>query len=109
MSFTVQIFLLFLAAFFPGYFLTFGQSRCNNPVIVAGSCIFYGWCDWRLVLLFAVTTVFDFYISHLLAKDNPDRRRLAILWCGITLNLLMLGFFKYASFIAWNLEVLFNH
>jgi alginate O-acetyltransferase complex protein AlgI len=106
-SFTSQVFLLFCLLFYPVYFLSKG-TRLNNYVIVVASCIFYGWWDWRFVILFGITTCFDFAAARLIGGEQNQQRRLTLVWASMAANLLMLGFFKYSNFLFANLNILFE-
>lgn len=108
MGFTTQVFLVFLLCFFPVYFLTKSYRALNHVVIVGASCVFYGWWDWRFVVLFGVTTCIDYYISQLLHHAEGDRKRRIILLFSIASNIAMLAFFKYFNFMFENVQALAN-
>jgi alginate O-acetyltransferase complex protein AlgI len=91
----------FLFQFLPATILAFAAARLHSPragiiVLVAASLVFYG--AWRPVylLLFLGSVVINFMLG--LAMEKPERRR-AVGLCGVTLNLAVLGFFKYANFL----------
>jgi alginate O-acetyltransferase complex protein AlgI len=97
MVFSSNIFLFaFLPLFLACYYLT--PWRAKSAVILLFSYVFYAW--WRpdfLGLLVGVTAgsyAFALAIDH--SKDEAKRHRLLAL--GVTLNLLALGYFKYANF-----------
>jgi alginate O-acetyltransferase complex protein AlgI len=98
---------IFLFAFFPlflgCYYLT--PWRAKSALILVFSYLFYGW--WRpdfLGLLVGVTVVS--YVFGLAIEAAPDeKRRYRLLTVGVTLNLLALGYFKYANFGIDSLNV----
>ncbi len=128
-------FLLFLPIVFLLYWFVFGSYapkwlawlsnlRMQNLFIVIVSYIFYGWWDWRFLLLIALTS-FCSWLSgvglssvspwgrNLLRRAKPRgetspkvehshlcTRRKVILWSNIILNLGILGFFKYFNFFV---------
>lgn len=100
MSFTSQTFIVFCAVFFPVYFLTKNQRSLSQFVIVAGSCIFYGWWDWRFLVMFATTTFVDYGVAKIISGSSDGKTRLTLLWLSVISNLAMLGVFKYAVFFS---------
>jgi D-alanyl-lipoteichoic acid acyltransferase DltB (MBOAT superfamily) len=106
MGFTSQAFLVFLLFFFPIYFYTKNSRSLSSFVIVIASCIFYGWWDWRFLILFGITTCFDYAAALLIFHETNARRRLTLLWLSMTMNLAMLCFFKYFNFFLSNVEAL---
>lgn len=100
MLFTSIEFMVFLPVVFVLYWLLRRQVRWQNLLVVAASYVFYGWWDWRFLLLIAFTTACS-YASGLMIKPEGSRRRnLAVMWTNIGLNLGILGLFKYYDFFA---------
>ena len=102
-------FLAFLPIVFMGYWLVFKRLRLQNIFVVLCSYVFYGWWDWRFLILIAFTTFCSYASGILLEKKEGDRR--AQRWISavnITLNLLILCVFKYFNFFSENLNNLFR-
>ena len=97
MVFSSNIFLFaFLPLFLVCYYLT--PWRARSALILAFSWAFYAW--WRpdfLGLLVGVTAVSYGFALAIGASVDPVRRH-RLLSAGVTLNLLALGYFKYANF-----------
>ena len=95
MVFSSNIFLfVFLPLFLLGYYVTPGRWR--SAFILFGSYVFYAW--WRLdalPLLVGVTLV-SYWVA-LRIRATSGRTRRAWLYAGVSLNLLGLGYFKYAN------------
>ncbi len=89
-------FIIFLPLVFGFYWLLRKSLRWQNMLVVAASYLFYGWWDWRFLLLIAFTTLCS-YVSGRLQERTP---RKWIMWANIILNLLILGLFKYYDFFA---------
>ena len=109
MLFNSLEFIIFLPiAFFVYWFLN-KSLRLQNLWVVIISYIFYGWWDWRFLILIALTT-FCSYSSGLLIEHYNGRRYIQkwISASNIVLNLSILGVFKYYNFFAENLKVLFD-
>lgn len=102
-------FLVFLPLVFCLYWMVFKPLQWQNLFVIVASYIFYGWWDWRFLLLIAFTS-FCSYLSGILLEKNEGKRQLQkwISAINITLNLLILGLFKYFNFFSENLAVLFR-
>lgn len=109
MSFVSIQFLLFLPIVFVLYWFVFKATKWQNLLIVGASYVFYGWWDWRFLLLIAVTTISS-YISGVLVEKYATRNRVArgIVTANVVLNLAILGTFKYYNFFVDNLDALLS-
>ena len=96
------------------YWFVFRSRQWQNLLIVIASYIFYGWWDWRFLLLIIITS-FCSYGSGLLLEYFEGRRRAQqyVSAGNIVLNLSILFFFKYFNFFVDNLDMmlgaLFNY
>ncbi len=93
-------FLIFLPVVFLLYWFVLSRdNRLQNFFIVVVSYIFYGWWDWRFLILIAFTSGCS-YLSGLLIEryDKQQRARWWINTVNITINLAILGIFKYYNF-----------
>ncbi len=108
MLFNSITFALFLPIVFLLYWFVFQRNlKVQNFFVVVASYVFYGWWDWRFLLLIAFTS-FCSWSSGLLMQyaDNQDklrsfnlsRRFLSV--SNIILNLSILGIFKYYNFFV---------
>ena len=101
MLFNSIAFLVFLPIVFAAYWLiTRNGKRWQNAVLLAASYVFYGWWDWRFLLLLAFSTAIDFLAGILLDRERDDRRRRTLLWVTVALNLGLLAYFKYFGFFV---------
>lgn len=75
-------------------------ARWRNPFLLAASYVFYGWWDWRFLLLLMGTTTIDFWVSHRIGRATTPRARRGFLALSIVANLTVLGFFKYWNFFV---------
>lgn len=109
MLFNSLEFVIFLPIVFLLYWFVFRGRRLQNVLIVIASYIFYGWWDWRFLLLIAFTSLCSFTSGFLLEKYEGQRRsQKFISAANITINLAILGVFKYFNFFVENLDVLFR-
>ncbi len=103
MLFTSTAFVLFLPIVFGLYWAIGGRNiRAQNVLLIAASFLFYGWWDYRFVLLLLATTGFDYYVALQLGRIEDERKRKAFFIASIAANLTALGFFKYFNFFSEN-------
>ena len=99
MYFDSTIYLVFLALVVLLYWRL--GRRAQNVFLLAASYFFYGWWDWRFLILMAASTVVDFYVARGLERSGEDRRRRRLLLTiSLLLNFSFLGFFKYFNFFV---------
>lgn len=98
-------FLLFIAMFFALKPLFWNKDNSRWLWILAMSCLFYGWWDWRFLFLLLGTGSIDYYCGKFLLK--PGHRK-TFLWLSIGSNIGSLLIFKYSLFFADLLEHLLS-
>ncbi len=101
-------FLFFLPIVFVLYWHVFQRNlRWQNLFVVVASYVFYGWWDWRFLLLIVFTSLCS-YTSGILLEKNEGNRGIqkAISTANIIVNLTILGFFKYYNFFVDSLDSL---
>ena len=102
-------FLVFLPIVFLLYWFVFRGRLWQNLLVVAASYIFYGWWDWRFLLLIALTSLCSYGSGLLLEHYEGQRRKQQLVSASnIVLNLGILGVFKYYNFFVENLDALFG-
>ncbi|MDA9316907.1 MBOAT family protein, partial [Polaribacter sp.] len=109
MLFNSLEFLIFLPIVFICYWLVFKKLKSQNIFLLIVSYVFYGWWDWRFLMLIAFTSLLSYYSGLLILKfDAYKKRKKRLLIANIVINLLILGIFKYYNFFAENLIGLFS-
>ena len=92
-------FAIFLPIIFILYWFVFNKNlRVQNFLIVIASYVFYGWWDWRFLLLIIFSSGVDFIIGIGLVRYSGKRKRKLLLSASILVNIGFLGFFKYFNF-----------
>ena len=104
MSFVSVAFFIFLPVVFAVYWLLGRNLRWQNLWLLLASYVFYGWWDWRFLILILITSVSSF-VSGLWLEHAQHKR--AVVASNIVLNLGILGVFKYYDFFVENLQELF--
>lgn len=91
------------------------KLRLQNAFIVIASYVFYGWWDWRFLLLIAFTSFCSWGSGLLIAKSvssdsSVDGQKKAKFWtaANIVLNLAILAIFKYYDFFVSEFGQLFG-
>ena len=107
MLFNSFAFLVFLPIVFLLYWFVFRGRRWQNLLVVVASYIFYGWWDWRFLLLIALTSLCSYGSGMLLEHYKGQRRKQRLVSASnIVLNIGILGVFKYYNFFVENLDAL---
>lgn len=106
MLFNSLVFLLYLPVVFLLYWFVFKKLRWQNAFVVVASYIFYGWWDWKFLLLIALTTLCSYLSGIGMGTVRTKRSKRIILWSNILLNLGILCLFKYYNFFVVNLQAL---
>lgn len=100
--------LLFLVAFLPAFLILYYATpvRVRNHLALAGSYLFYAWGAPRFVFVLLASSVIDYWLSRVIHRtpEEHHRRRRVLLGASLGLNLGLLGFFKYANFVAGELD-----
>lgn len=96
-------FAIFLPIVFLLYWFVFNQNlRLQNFFLVVASFVFYGWWDWRFLILMILSASVDFVVGIQLKKQEIKSKRKLLLIASITVNLGILCFFKYFNFFVDN-------
>lgn len=113
-------FFVFLPVVFILYWFVIRRRDVQNVFIIIVSYIFYGWYDWRFLLLIILTSFSSYYTGQLVFKykslfdksnhtiDRYKKISKAFAALNIVLSLLILCTFKYYHFFSENLNRLFN-
>jgi alginate O-acetyltransferase complex protein AlgI len=97
----------FLFAFLPLALAGWWGIRGKNArlcFLTIASWVFYSWWDWRFLPLMLTSTTVDYLAALALARTSVERRRRLLLASSLSANLLLLGYFKYASFFLNSLN-----
>ena len=109
-------YLIFLPIVFLLYWFVFDYalSKCKrqllwqNLFVVVASYIFYGWWDWRFLILIAITTLLSFLSGIGIEYAPTQRGKKAVMIANIIINLGILGIYKYYDFFATQFARLFG-
>ena len=104
MLFDTPIYFLFLTLVVVLYWRL--SWRRQNVLLLCASYLFYGWWDWRFLLLMIFSTVVDYFIARRIAREAPGPRRRTLLIISLCINFGLLGFFKYCNFFIGSFATL---
>lgn len=94
--------LLFLFFFLPLVLIIYYISPKNIrlAILFIASLIFYAWGEPVYIILIIFSTLIDYCIGFLIYKfSNSKFKKIFLLITSITINLSLLGFFKYSNFL----------
>ena len=110
MLFNSLEFAIFLPIVFLLYWFVFNRNlKAQNFFIVAASYFFYGFWDWRFLLLIALTSFCSWGSGLLIEKHRGQPLSKAIHILNIVLNLGILALFKYYDFFVTSFARAFLH
>ncbi|WP_353937172.1 MBOAT family O-acyltransferase [uncultured Zobellia sp.] len=94
--------MIFLPVVFVLYWFVFKKSlKIQNLLVIVASYVFYGWWDWRFLILIFLSTVLDFFVGQQIFKYQDNKQKAKYwLWVSVAFNLGLLGFFKYFNFFV---------
>ena len=105
-------YIFFLPIVFTIYWLLKENLKLQNAFVVIASYVFYGWWDWRFLILIAITS-FCSWGSGLLIQQSAISNQSSVkskawLIANIVLNLGILATFKYYDFFVLEFGALFG-
>jgi D-alanyl-lipoteichoic acid acyltransferase DltB (MBOAT superfamily) len=104
MLFNSLTFIVFFIIVYTLYIGFHKRLKIQNFLLLVASYIFYGYWDWRFLILIWISTLTDYIIGRALGKTDiaPSNRskRKILLAISIIVNLSLLGFFKYFNFFV---------
>ncbi|MDC8446584.1 MAG: MBOAT family protein, partial [Nitrosomonas sp.] len=107
-----EFIFLFLPLTLLGYYKVAQTGRENAILwLVLASLFFYSWWNPYYLILILVSLFINFSFGNMLVRAHRARdgsRGIIWLSVGISINLGLLGYFKYANFFVDNVNFLFG-
>lgn len=94
--------LIFLYAFLPGLLLlyfVFRNSVIRKCLLIIFSLVFYAWGEPIYIFLMLMVVTLNYLFGLLIDESENSEKRKNYLVLGLSLNLLVLVFFKYSGLI----------
>lgn len=79
-------------------------KKMKNFVLLVASLIFYAWGGVSMTIIILISIIFNYIVGRMIEKNKTRARAKYYLIVGLTLNLALLGTFKYLNFIVMNLN-----
>lgn len=89
----------------------FGHHRVASIWLVGASLFFYSWWNPSYLGLILASILFNYAIGIAVSRKtagSSDRQRRHLLFIGVLLNLLTLGFYKYTGLLVGTANTLFD-
>ena len=103
---SLEFLFLYFAVTMIFYFIV--PLKLRNIVLLIVSLVFYGWGEPRYVVIMIVSMVVDYICGYFAGKYRETNKKKArrFVIASAVVNLGILGFFKYYTFIVQNLQLL---
>lgn len=104
---SLEFLFLFLPVIFAIYALLgrYTSAVYSKTWLVFSSLFFYGWWEWKYLILIIGSMVVNFTLSQFLIRG--ERLKL-VLWAGLAFNFGLLGYFKYFDFFVGEIVLRFG-
>ncbi len=106
---------LFLFAFLPLtmllYFIlpkSLATKNIRNSVLLVLSLVFYSWGELHYLWLLLISITANYFFGIAIGKRQTKRAKDFIIFAAVAVNLVLLGYFKYANFLFENLSQFFS-
>ena len=84
------------------YFSSKGKTKIAATSLIISSLFFYGWWNPPYLILLLGSIIFNFFIAQVITKNK------IVLLLGLTFNIGLIAYFKYANFFIDNINILFD-
>ncbi|HEY1943467.1 MAG TPA: MBOAT family O-acyltransferase [Roseiarcus sp.] len=101
---SITFLFFFLPTFIAVYFLT-PTIWGKNLVTLLFSLVFYAWGEPRFVVILLTSIVFNMFAAVIIDKQSGCARKYALA-LAVSVNLMLLIYFKYANFITANIDAM---
>lgn len=104
---------VFIFAFLPitfvvYYLLNYKKYFLGAKIfLIFASLFFYAWWNVKYLPILIFSIVFNYFTSMAILSDNKLNKKFVLIF-GICLNIVLLGYFKYADFFIDNLNFTLN-
>ncbi len=98
--FTQLYFWVFFALVMGGYSLVYKHTARRNVFLFLVSLFFYYKTSGFYFIILLFSTVVDFFIGRAIYRNKVNWQRQTLVALSVVVNLFVLGYFKYAYFVA---------
>ena len=108
MIFNTPIFFWFFCIFILFYGFVFLKQTPRVYLILIGSLVFYGTWNYSFIPLLVGSGIADYYIAQAIYRATAQSSKKRWLVLSLSLNLGLLGLFKYADFVLHSVASLLS-
>ncbi|MEG0560764.1 MAG: MBOAT family O-acyltransferase [Muribaculaceae bacterium] len=110
MPLTSISFVLFFVVVFFIYWLPSVKDKkvFQNYILLASSLVFYAFFDVKFLILLVASSLVFFKLGRMIFLTTNENNKKYILWLGLAIALLMLGYFKYTNFFIGSVVSFMN-
>ena len=109
MVFSSMFFIwVFLPILLLVYFLFSKHLKIQNAILLLFSLLFYSWGEPKNIIYMIITILINYFLALLLSQSKVKWKRRVFLTLAIFFDLGLLGYFKYSTFLATNINHLFQ-
>ncbi|MEC0143778.1 MBOAT family O-acyltransferase [Paenibacillus alginolyticus] len=107
---SLEFIFLFLPVSFVVYFILnkYKLVLFSRIWLVACSLFFYSWWDIKYLPLLLLSIFFNFGLGIIISKHRERFNPFFVLLVGISINVLLLGYYKYYDFFIVNINDIFS-
>ena len=98
--FTQKYFWIFFGVVMGGYSLVYKHTARRNIFLFLASLFFYYKTSGFYFFILIFSTVVDYFIGRAIYRNKVSWQRQSLVALSVVVNLLVLGYFKYAYFVA---------
>ena len=107
MVFSSITFLLYFLPIFLVVYVALPKFLKNTWILLT-SCVFYAWGAPQFLFVVLISAIVDFYLVRWMHNQQILKRKRAILFLSIFMNVGLLAYFKYANFFIENVNSAFS-
>lgn len=94
-----------LCLFFFHLLNNYKHHALKIKVLVFASLFFYAWWSPKYLILLIFSVLVNYYFGKILLDNSKNKFKLMI---GISINLIILGYYKYTNFFLENINLVLN-
>lgn len=80
------------------WFIANRNLKAQNIMLLVASYTFYGWWDWRFLVLLVILSLANYLVGIRIEKNDTNRKGKIWFIAGLIINIGVLGVFKYYNF-----------
>jgi len=108
MVFSSLSFLYYFLPLLLVLYFTVPNRSVKNWILICFSLFFYGWGEPIWITLMIFSSIVDYTCGQIIHRNFTNKWRYVGLLTSLTINLGLLGFFKYYGFVMENINFLFS-